>query len=185
MGPSLEREIKLRFDSAAAARDSIVAAGGAQVHPRRLQADALLDTASGDLRNNRCALRVRVEEPGRCFLTYKGPPQPSMMKLREELETAVADGPLVLAVFERLGYRVWFRYEKYREEFAMDGVVVAVDETPVGTFVEIEGTDAGIAAAAVRLGRGPDNYIVDSYRSLFVEHCSTLGVPPGDMVFSR
>src|SRR5215207_1153352 len=111
MGASLEREIKLRFDSATAARDSILAAGGVPVHARRLQADALLDTDDGELRNSRCALRVRVEKPGRCFLTYKGSPLPSMMKLREELETGVDDGPLVLAVFERLGYRVWFRYE--------------------------------------------------------------------------
>ena len=93
MAGPLEREIKLRFDSANDARDSILAAGGAQVRARRLQSDALLDTDDGQLRDHFCALRLRVE-PDRCFLTFKGPPQPSMMKLREELETGVADGTL-------------------------------------------------------------------------------------------
>ncbi len=65
----------------------------------------------------------------------------------------VGDGSLVVRMLEELGFHVWFRYEKYREEFALDDVVVAVDETPVGTFVEIEGGDRGIDETAVALGR--------------------------------
>ena len=184
MAGTLEREIKLRFDSAAAARDAVRAAGGVQIRERRLLADAILDTEQATIRNSRCALRVRVE-PDRCFLTYKGPPQPSTMKLREELETAVADGALVLAVFERLGFTVWFRSEKYREEFSLHNVVIAIDDTPVGAFVEIEGTDEGIGRAAALLKRGPEDYVLESYRSLFVQHCFERGLPPGDMLFPR
>ena len=184
MAGILEREVKLRFDSVAAARDAIRAAGGVQIRERRLQADAILDTEHATIRNSRCALRVRME-PACCFLTYKGPTQPSTMKLREELETAVADGALVLAMFERLGFRVWFRSEKYREEFSMHDVVIAIDDTPVGAFVEIEGTDEGIGRAAALLKRGPEDYIVESYRSLFVQHCLERGLAPGDMLFSR
>ena len=184
MAGILEREIKLRFDSAAVASDVIRSAGGVQIRARRLQADAILDTEQATIRNSRCALRVRVEPDG-CFLTYKGPPQPSAMTLREELETAVADGALALALFERLGFRVWFRSEKYREEFSLHEVVIAIDETPVGAFVEIEGTDEGIGKAAALLKRGPEDYIVESYRSLFVQHCLEHGILPGDMLFPR
>ena len=70
------------------------------------------------------------------------------MKLREELETVVGDGEVLLRVFEELGLHVWFRYEKYREEFAHEDVIVAIDETPVGVFVEIEGSEPGIATMA-------------------------------------
>src|SRR5439155_433617 len=110
---------KLRFDSADAARTAVIAAGAEPIRSRRLQEDCLLDTADETLRRRRCVLRVRMES-GKSLLTYKGPVQPSDMPLREELETIVADGPLLLRILEELGLRVWFRYQKYREEFVLD-----------------------------------------------------------------
>jgi adenylate cyclase, class 2 len=182
MAVTLEREIKLRFDSAAAARAAVLAAGAAPARVRRLQEDRLLDTADDQLRQRRCVLRVRMES-GKGLLTFKGPAQPSIMKLRPETETVIGNGPLLVRILEELGFRVWFRYQKYREEFALDDVIVAVDETPVGVFVEIEGEDRGIAAMAQALGRGTADYLLDSYRSLFVRHCERLGTPPTDMLF--
>ncbi len=182
MAATLEREIKLRFDTPERARAAVLAAGARPVRSRRLQEDCLLDTSDEILRRRRCVLRVRMES-GRSLLTFKGPLQPSDMKLREELETVVGDGVLLLAILETLGFQVWFRYQKYREEFAIDDVIVAVDETPVGAFVEIEGGDRGIAEMAVALGRGPSDYLLDSYRGLFIEHRRRLGLPTTDMLF--
>ena len=182
MAATLEREIKLRFDSAEAARAAVLRAGATRVHSRRLQEDCLLDTSDEGLRSRRCVLRVRIES-GKSLLTFKGPVQPSVMKLREELETVVGDGPLLLQLLEELGFRIWFRYQKYREEFALDDVLVAVDETPVGAFVEIEGGDRGIMETAGALGRGPADYVLDSYRRLYILDCDARGVPPGDMLF--
>ena len=88
-------------------------------------------------------------------------------------------------ILEELGFRVWFRYQKYREEFVLDDVIVAVDETPVGTFVEIEGGDRGIADMTNALGRSPSDYLLDSYRGLFCAHCRQLGLPLTDMVFDN
>ena len=182
MTGTVEREIKLRFQSASAAREAIVSAGARPLRARRLQSDVILDRRGAPLRDAGCVLRVRIEEE-RAFLTFKGTPQPSTMKLREELETAVGDGPLVIAVFERLGYSVSFRYEKYREEFTLADATIAVDDTPIGTFVEIEGSAAGIEAVAAALGRGPSDYIVLSYRALFLEHCAERGVEASQMLF--
>ena len=182
MTVTLEREIKLRFQSPEAARAAVLATGASPVHSRRLQEDCLLDTADDLLHRRRCVLRVRMES-GKSLLTFKGPVQPSRMRLREELETIVGDGTLLLRMFEELGFSVWFRYQKYREEFALDDVIVAVDETPVGTFVELEGGDRSIAETAVALGRGPADYVLDSYRGLFCEHCRRLGQPVTDMLF--
>lgn len=184
MAAILEREIKLRFDSPEAARAAVVRTGAEPVRGRRLQEDCLLDTADELLRRRRSVLRVRVES-GRSLLTFKGPVHPSVMKLREEFETFVGDGPALLRVLEELGFRVWFRYEKYREEFVLDDVIVAIDETPVGTFVEIEGGDRGITVMAEALGRGPGDYLLDSYRRLFIQHCEQRGVPVTDMLFDN
>ena len=180
----LEREIKLRFDSADIARNAVIAAGAEPIRSRRLQEDCLLDTTDETLRLRRCVLRVRMES-GKSLLTFKGPAQPSDMRLRDELETIVADGPLLLRILEELGFRVWFRYQKFREEFVLDDVIVAVDETPVGTFVEIGGGDRGIADMAVALGRGPSDYLLDSYRGLFRQHCRQRGLPMTDMLFEH
>jgi adenylate cyclase, class 2 len=182
MTATLEREIKLRFDSVDAARAAVLATGARPIHSRRLQEDYLLDTADDVLFRRRCVLRVRMES-GKSLLTFKGPVQPSDMKLREELETVIGDSTLLLRILEELGLHVWFRYEKYREEFALDDVIVAVDETPVGTFVEIEGGARGIGEMAVALGRGPSDYLLDSYRGLFTEHFRRLGRPVTDMLF--
>ena len=182
MAAIMEREVKLAFRDVDEARTAILAAGAEPLRGRRLQEDCLLDTRDDQLFSRRCVLRVRME-CGKTLLTFKGPVQESSMKLREELETIVGDGEIVLRVLRELGLSVWFRYEKYREEFAHEDVIVAIDETPVGVYVEIEGSENGIAAMATALGRSPDDYVVDSYRALFLQHREALGLEGRDMVF--
>ena len=182
MGATLEREIKLRFDTPEAARAAILRAGATPVRGRRLQEDCLLDTPDNLLYRARSVLRIRMES-GRSLLTFKGPVQPSIMKLREELETVVGDGALVLQIFEAMGFRIWFRYQKYREEIALEDAIVTIDETPVGTFVEIEGGEHGITSVASALGRSPSDYLLDSYRRLFLRHCEERGLSASDMLF--
>jgi adenylate cyclase, class 2 len=179
---TVEREVKLRFGSAEEARAAILAASATPLLGRRLQEDCLLDTDDEQLRRRRCVLRVRVE-CGKSRVTFKGPVQPSSMKVRDEFETVVGDGAILLRVLEELGLHVWFRYEKYREEFSHEDVTVAVDETPVGVFVEIEGSEPGIATMAEALGRTANDYILDSYRGLFLRHREEFGLSGPDMVF--
>ncbi len=183
MSATVEREIKLHFDSAETARDSVVAAGATPLHGRRFQEDCLLDTDDERLRRERSVLRIRTEG-NRSLLTFKGPVQPGLMKVREELETVVADGELMRLVLERLGLHVWFRYQKYREEFGHEDVIIAIDETPIGVYVEIEGSEQGITSMASALGKGPADYIADSYRGLFLLRRESCGLTGSDMVFA-
>jgi adenylate cyclase class 2 len=178
----LEREVKLRFSSPADARAAVVGTGATLRTARRLQQDSLLDTEGGRLRASGCALRLRQEGTG-ALLTFKGPVEPSTTKVREEWETLVGDGAVLLRIAGELGFRVWFRYEKYREEFTAQDVVIAVDETPVGTFVEIEGSEDGIRIAAAALGRSEADYLLQSYRRVYLEACATSGRPAADMLF--
>jgi adenylate cyclase class 2 len=179
---TLEREIKLRFNSVEEAREAVLATGASPLLCRRLQEDSLLDTDDEMLRRRRCVMRVRVEN-GKSRITFKGPVQPSIMKVREELETLVGDGGVLLRILEELGLHVWFRYEKYREEFSHEDVTIAIDETPVGVFVEIEGSEQGIVSMAEAFGRSTKDYVLDSYRGLFLKYRDEFGLTGTDMVF--
>jgi adenylate cyclase class 2 len=178
----VEREVKLRFDSPDQARAAILHAGATPLRSRRLQEDVLLDTGDETLRRQRCVLRIRTEA-GKSLLTFKGPVQPGAVKIRDEYETVVGDGEVLRHVFEELGLHVSFRYEKFREEYAAEDVTVALDETPVGTFVEIEGGEPGIHAMTLALGRSAADFILDSYRGLFVQHRARHGFDGDDMIF--
>jgi adenylate cyclase class 2 len=178
----LEREVKLRFDNPDQARSAILAAGATPLKCRRLQEDRLLDTEDEMLRRRRCVLRIRTES-GKSLMTFKGPVQPSSMKVREEHETVVSDGEVLAHVFEELGLHVWFRYEKYREEYSAEDVTIALDETPIGTFVEIEGGERGILTMTEAIGRSSADFVLDSYRGLFVKHRVEHGFRGSDMLF--
>ena len=179
----LEREVKLRFDSPEQARAAAAAARATLLRPRRLQHDILFDTPDGQLRERGCALRLRHED-GTGVITFKGPVLASTMKLRDEYESGVSSPPQMRAVLEGLGLGAWFTYEKYREEYALPGVVVAIDETPIGTFVEVEGGEADILDATRLLGRTPADFVLGSYRTLFAAHQGRAGGTAADMVFA-
>jgi len=157
----------------------VLAAGAIPLRPRRLQRDALLDSTHDTLKQRGCALRVR-SDGGTTVLTFKGPALPGTMKIREEHETVVADGDALGRLLDDLGFHIWFRYEKYREEFSRPGVTIAIDETPIGTFVEIEGDESAILATTAAMGRSDSEFIRQSYRSLFIESADRTGP---DMTF--
>lgn len=177
----IEREVKLRFDSPEEARSAIVSGGATLLRHRRLQEDALLDTHDESLQARQSALRLRTDA-GKSLLTFKGAVENGTMKVRDEYETEIGNREVMMHVLEALGLHVWFRYEKYREEYTAEGVTVALDETPVGTFVEIEGDEHGILAVTRALGRTPDDFILSSYRRLFVRHRAEYGLGT-DMLF--
>jgi inorganic triphosphatase YgiF len=85
----VEREVKLSFPSADDARTAIVAAGASPLRSRRLQEDALCDTADESLRRRGCALRVRTEA-GHSLVTFKGPVQPGEMRCARSMRRSSA-----------------------------------------------------------------------------------------------
>jgi adenylate cyclase class 2 len=105
-------------------------------------------------------------------------------KSREELETSAGDAGTLELILARLGLVPSFRYEKYRTTYrALDEPgVVALDETPIGVFLELEGPAYWIDATALRLGFTMGDYVVASYAALYRDHLSThQGFP--DMLF--
>ena len=171
----IEREVKLRFDSPEEARAAILATGATPLRCRRLQEDALLDTEDETLRRRRCVLRIRTEA-GKSLLTFKGPVQPGTMKVRDEYETVIGDGEVLQRVLRG----------------ARPARLVPLREVPRGVrrgrrddcarrdagrhLRRDRGRRAGHPVDDRALGRTPADFILDSYRGLFIKHREKFGL---------
>jgi adenylate cyclase, class 2 len=184
MGSKREVEIKLSLPSAAHGR-RLLRQAGFRVSRRRVYEDNLVfDTPQGQLRSGSLLLRLRVAGSV-ATLTFKGPPSKGRFKSRLESETSVSDPAACREILRRLGFRQVYRYEKYRTHYLRpdDQGVVALDETPVGVFLELEGPPAWIESTARLLGFGVGSYISATYRDLHLSSRARLGLPLRAMVF--
>lgn len=183
MKESHETEIKIPVSDLASCRAILASAGAVRVSERHLERNKLFDDAEGRLLAAGEALRVRHAR-GRGILTFKGPASfDGPIKRREELEVEVSDPALLEIILERLGYAVKFRYEKRREEFRWKECLVALDETPIGSFVEIEGEAGAIGEAVKGLGLDAANAARSSYAGLYRRAREKDSRLPPDMVF--
>ena len=180
-----EIEIKLRLpDKLGKIRRTLHAAGFRVAKPRVHEYNILFDNPKRTLRKHGKLLRLRRSGPHR-LLTYKGPSEPSRYKKRRELEFDLHNGACIEEIFTHLGYRPVFRYEKYRTEYTKprsEGKVL-LDETPLGNFLEIEGSPRWIDRAARELGFRRSDYITRSYGYLYLAYCRERRVTPADMLF--
>ncbi len=59
-----------------------------------------------------------------------------------------------------------------------------VDETPIGVYLELEGSPTWIDRTVRRLGFAEMDYITTSYARLYLDWCEARCVEPGDMLFA-
>ena len=184
----IEIEIKLRLPSKLGKIRRRLEALGFRTKTRRaLESNILFDNSKRTLRKHGKLLRVRLTN-GRRVLTYKGPAEPSKYKKRPELEIDLPNGASMEAIFIHMGYRPVFRYEKFRTEYvkrASDSGTVLLDETPIGNFLEIEGSPRWIDRTARLLGFSSDDYITRSYGYLYLAYCRERRIRPKDMLFKN
>jgi adenylate cyclase class 2 len=184
--------------------------GSSKVH----EENVIFDIPQGGLAKHGQLLRIRTETPEvrgksknsgpkqRVVLTFKQPISGAAgadtenasfpYKVREEIEVEVAEAGNLTRIFEGLGMSGWFRYEKYRTTFRLPsskawaaGLLIELDETPIGTFVELEGPAAAIDRAAEELGFLKCDYILKNYLRLYIEECRRKGEEPRHMVFPK
>lgn len=158
------------------------------VEPRHFEDNWLLDLADKTLLKQGAALRIRSAE-GKGWLTYKGVVRESdsPVKVREEIEVDTAEPERMFELFDRLGFRRAFRYQKYRTgyQLAVDGhdLKVVLDETPIGDFIEIEGDESTVARVFEAAGFSSAEIVRESYPELQASRCRKRGVPLEDLVF--
>jgi adenylate cyclase class 2 len=186
-----------------------VGGGNGRVH----EENVIFDTPQGGLAKHGQLLRIRTETPearGKSkaagvgqgvVVTFKRPiarlaaarsssGAGGHYKVRDEIELEVRDAASLTKIFEGLGMSGWFRYEKYRTTFRLAGskawardLLIELDETPIGTFVELEGPAEAIDRAATELGFSKRDYVLKSYLVLYMEECRRKGEQPRHMVF--
>lgn len=109
-------------------------------------------------------------------------------KIRREIEFEAPDSVAFREVLVALGFLPAFYYEKIRTTYSLPRLrhlLISLDETPIGVFLELEGRPAAIDRARAALGYRPQDSILLSYGALYASHCAARGRQPGHMLFSR
>ena len=195
-----EIEIKLRVSNLRAVLRHIRKMG-AVPRGRTLEQNTLFDTPDSSFWRHDRLLRLRTQTPApgngsrgglrTTILTAKAPPPTRSRSLKnlpykERLETELAVGKRGLQpqVLQDLGLRAGFKYEKYRTSFRLGGLHLDLDETPIGTFLELEGSPSAIRRTALRLGYSAKDHIRATYWDLYAADCRRLKRTPRNMVFN-
>jgi adenylate cyclase class 2 len=165
--------------------------------PRTFEHNTLFDTPTRDLRARREILRIRQYGP-LCTVTHKrlpdqqAPVDSTRYKIRIETETAVGDGAALAEIFQQLGYTPAFTYEKFRSEWSQatgPGTEViahlVLDETPIGTYAELEGPTAWIDQTLAKLNIDPATCLTDSYGKLFLDWKQRTGSSAENLTFAE
>ncbi|HEV2298718.1 MAG TPA: class IV adenylate cyclase [Candidatus Acidoferrales bacterium] len=173
------------------------------------ESNTLFDTPSRDFSRCGSILRIRTETPASApgkirsipkhrgksvtgLLTYKGllPKSASSnprYKIREEIEYRLPNAQRFERLLLSLGLKPLFRYEKFRTRYRLPShpdLHLDLDETPIGVFLELEGSRHAIDHAARLLGFRSGDYINVSYLELYLADCRRRGRKPGHMVFT-
>jgi adenylate cyclase class 2 len=204
-----ETEIKLRVPDLPALHRRLKQLKARQVSPRIHESNTLYDSARQDLRRRGQLIRIRVEQPTSpaghrrrassavAVLTYKGPagakPSKSLnkspksrYKVRQEFEVTLSDSDQMHRILGTLRLHPSFLYEKFRTTYVLRGhrhLKIELDETPIGTFLELEGNPSSIDRVARLLGYPPSKYITATYGTLYIAHSRRMGLKPTDMLF--
>jgi len=185
--PREEVEVKLPAKDLSALRESLRGQGARLLAPAHEEVNDLYDYPSEDASRSLFAsgrtLCLRTAA-GKAIVTYKGKARfQNGVKTREEREVEVSSGGEAHGILEGLGLSRRFRYEKRREEWSFEECTVALDQTPIGDFVEVEGDPASIRRVFVCLGLDFGEAIPYSYAELYQRRRKEEPTLPPDMVW--
>ena len=176
-----EIEIKIPVADIPEIISRVLSLGFEKIQKKTYEYNIVFDTPDGNLRKKSQLLRLR-KWGDLSQITFKKPVsvnhREEQYKIREETEITVSEFNKTQKILLNLGYHIFFIYEKYREIYRHDEILIMIDQTPIGNYIEIEGYPADIDTVSKNLGFTKSDYIVDSYYSLFRQQN-----PEGHMLF--
>ena len=162
----VEIEMKFRIAALAPMAKALSACGFTQEQAQGEESSVLWDRGR-ELLGQGCALRLR-RYAARALLTWKGARVADpLMKIRPELETAVADPIAVEGILAALGFQPVFAMVKSRSVWRRGELEACLDQAPFGCYLELEGSREEILAAMGELGLREDQVEPRSYPALF------------------
>jgi adenylate cyclase class 2 len=185
MSSSHETEIKFRIADLGVLAARLRELGFAEITARTHEMNVLFDLPGRPLRARGDILRIRKYGDS-WVLTHKAKANsdPGPHKVRVEIETRVEDGAKLESILRALQFEPVFRYEKHRAEWKDEQGHVVIDETPIGSFGEIEGPSEWIDKIAPELGVTPADYLTDTYAGLFFAWKERTRSPATEMTFA-
>src|SRR5438477_11649789 len=158
---STEIEVKFSLRDRADLTRKLHDLGAERLSHETFEDNIVLDRRA-ELRTRGALLRVR--KFGKYALaTFKGPTSiEGGVKSREEVQTGVESFELAIQLFDSLGFKPVFRYQKFREVWRFNETEIVLDRTPIGDYFEIEGSVEMIRTLSAKLGMTMDQALRQS-----------------------
>lgn len=155
------------------------------VQPRLFEDNYCFDYPDKILSKKGFLFRLRISEP-KNILTLKGPSRKKVgFKIRQELELTL-DNPInMLVILKKIGFKIIFRYQKYRTIYNSNGLKICFDETPIGLFLELEGEKNQIIELVNKIGLNKKVFIPFSYYYLFRMYKRKYNIKDKHMIFNK
>lgn len=179
---SHEIEIKLKVPDMDGEIQKIQSLGAKLINDFEFEDNIILDLKDHSL-GKKIVLRIRKYGNKSTVTLKENISRESKYKERLELEARVENSDILKEIFQKLGFHVVYRYQKYRAFYEWKGLHIYCDKTPIGDFLELEGKKEDIDKAALSLGYTQKDYINVSYLAYHQQHLERKGLPTEDMLF--
>lgn len=161
-----EIEVKIEVKDIHKIKDKIKSLGADLMKNRHMEENTLYDFPTQILYSHHQALRLRTANK-KTFLTFKDAPQKSRkFKIREEYQTEVKSAKNIKKILKELGLVPVFEYKKFRSIYRINHLKICLDETSIGSFLELEGERNEIVKFASALGFSKKEFIKLDYIQL-------------------
>lgn len=170
----IEIEVKFRISDIAKIRKALKRTGAKRIG-KVLQEDFALDDEGETLARSGKLLRLR-KAGDKVYLAFKSLRRRGKFKEAEEVEIEVSDFEKAKELLGRLGFSPKGKLRKQREEWSFGSSEILIDQSVLGSFLEIEGSREEIEKIVRLLGLDRREGSTKTYEEIYQEYCKKRGI---------
>ncbi len=138
-----------------------------KVNPKTFEKNIIYDHKDINLKRKGVLLRLRKFGKKNILTLKKASKGKEGFKVREEINLDVESFEKTENFLKSLGFFKTFSYEKWRENYSYKGLIISLDETKVGNFMEVEGEYKDIWDFLKEIGVSKEKTLTLTYMDLF------------------